>query len=72
MMHHQKGWVQSIQEDHPVTYFSKGFSPNNHLKSAYDRELLALVLAVQKWSHYLLGRHFLIRTDHYTLKFLLE
>ncbi|KAD6119863.1 hypothetical protein E3N88_11134 [Mikania micrantha] len=60
------------QEDHPVAYFSKGFSPSNRFKSAYDRELLALVLAVQKWSHYLLGRHFLIRTDHYTLKFLLE
>ncbi|GJY46363.1 peroxidase 64 [Tanacetum coccineum] len=60
------------QEDHPIAYFSKGFSPNNHFKSAYDRELLALVLAVQKWSHYLLGRHFFIRTDHYTLKFLLE
>ncbi|KAF5757863.1 putative nucleotidyltransferase, Ribonuclease H [Helianthus annuus] len=52
--------------------FSKGFSPANRFKSAYDRELLALVLAVQKWNHYLLGRHFLIRTDHYTLKFLLE
>lgn len=60
------------QQDHPVAYFSKGFSPSNRFKSAYDRELLALVLAVQKWSHYLLGRHFLIRTDHYTLKFLLE
>ncbi|KAK9057995.1 hypothetical protein SSX86_022835 [Deinandra increscens subsp. villosa] len=60
------------QKDHPVAYFSKGFSPSNRFKSAYDRELLALVLAVQKWSHYLLGRHFLIRTDHYTLKFLLE
>ncbi|GJS23752.1 retrotransposon gag domain, retroviral aspartyl protease, partial [Tanacetum coccineum] len=60
------------QEDHPVAYFCKGFSPNNRFKSAYDRELLALVLAVQKWSHYLLGRHFLIRTNHYTLKFLLE
>ncbi|PWA81057.1 hypothetical protein CTI12_AA191120 [Artemisia annua] len=61
-----------LQDDHPMAYFSKGFSPNNRFKSAYDRELLALVLAVQKWSHYLLGRHFFIRTDHYTLKFLLE
>ncbi|KAK1412796.1 hypothetical protein QVD17_34309 [Tagetes erecta] len=61
-----------IQEDHTIAYFSKGLSSNNQLKSAYDRELLALVSAVQKWSHYLLGRHFLIRTDHYTLKFLLE
>lgn len=60
------------QAEHPVAYFSKGFSPSNRFKSAYDRELLALVLAVQKWSHYLLGRHFLIRTDHYTLKFLLK
>ncbi|GJZ51370.1 ty3-gypsy retrotransposon protein [Tanacetum coccineum] len=60
------------QEEHPIAYFSKGFSPSNRFKSAYDRELLALVLAVQKWNHYLLGRHFLIRTDHYTLKFLLE
>ncbi|KAJ0561742.1 putative nucleotidyltransferase, Ribonuclease H [Helianthus annuus] len=60
------------QENHPPAYFSKGFSPSNRFKSAYDRELLALVLAVQKWSHYLLGQHFLIRTDHYTLKYLLE
>ncbi|GJX11480.1 retrotransposon gag domain, retroviral aspartyl protease [Tanacetum coccineum] len=60
------------QDDHPVAYFSKGFSPSNRFKSSYDRELLALVLAVQKWNHYLLGHHFLIRTDHYTLKFLLE
>ncbi|GJR70321.1 reverse transcriptase [Tanacetum coccineum] len=34
------------QDDHPVAYFSKGFSPSNRFKSAYDRELLALVLAV--------------------------
>ncbi|KAD4888403.1 hypothetical protein E3N88_20476 [Mikania micrantha] len=70
------------QQDHPIAYFSKGFSPSTKFKSAYDREqwrssatdreLLALVLAVQKWNHYLIGRHFLIRTDHYTLKFLLE
>ncbi|KAD4180155.1 hypothetical protein E3N88_28746 [Mikania micrantha] len=60
------------QADHPIAYFSKALSFNNRLKSAYDRELLALVLAVQKWNHYLMGRHFFIKTDHYTLKFLLE
>ncbi|GJZ43956.1 zinc finger, CCHC-type containing protein [Tanacetum coccineum] len=60
------------QDEHPVAYFSKGFYLSNRVKSAYDRELLALVLAVQKWNHYLLGRHFIVRIDHYTLKFLLE
>ncbi|GKC90562.1 transposon ty3-G gag-pol polyprotein, partial [Tanacetum coccineum] len=60
------------QEAYLVAYFSKGFSPSNRFKLAYDRGLLALVLAIQKWSHYLLGQHFLIRTDHYTFKFLLE
>nr|GEZ58908.1 retrovirus-related Pol polyprotein from transposon 297 family [Tanacetum cinerariifolium] len=62
------------QDDHPVAYLSKVFSPNR-FKSAYDRELLALVLAVEKWNHYLLGHHFLIQvaeiksglqTDPYT------
>ncbi|KAC9657515.1 hypothetical protein E3N88_45437 [Mikania micrantha] len=61
-----------IQDDHPVAYFRKGFAPSTRFKSAYDRELLALVLAVQKWNNYLLGRHFFIRTDHFTLKYLLE
>ncbi|GKA45423.1 putative mitochondrial protein [Tanacetum coccineum] len=36
------------QEDHLVAYFSKGFSPSNRFKSAYDRELLALVLVAGK------------------------
>ncbi|KAD2393285.1 hypothetical protein E3N88_40262 [Mikania micrantha] len=61
-----------IQDDHPIAYFSKGFALSTRFKSAYDRELLALVLDVQKWNHYLLGRHFFIRTDHFTLKYLLE
>ncbi|KAD4180145.1 hypothetical protein E3N88_28736 [Mikania micrantha] len=60
------------QNDHQVAYFSKIFSPSNRLKYAYDRELLALVLAIQKWSHYLLGQHFFVKIDHHTLKFLLD
>lgn len=41
------------------------------LLAVYE-ELLAIVHAVKKWRHYLLRRHFIIRTYHQSLKYLLE
>jgi len=38
----------------------------------YERELIGLVLAIRHWHPYLWGRRFLVRTDHYSLKFLLD
>jgi len=37
--------------------------------AAYERELIGLV---RHWRPYLWGRHFVVRTDHYALKFMLD
>ncbi|XP_027127715.2 uncharacterized protein [Coffea arabica] len=61
-----------MQEGHPIAFLSKALSPKNLGLSVYEKELLALVLAVTKWRHYLVGSHFVIRTDHQSLKYLLD
>ncbi|KAA0055700.1 Ty3/gypsy retrotransposon protein [Cucumis melo var. makuwa] len=56
----------------PVAYFSKTLSMRDRARPVYERELLAVVLAVQRWRPYLLGRKFTVKTDQRSLKFLLE
>lgn len=61
-----------MQEGHPIAFWSKSLSHENQARSTYEKELMAVVLSVLKWRHYLLGHHFLIRIDHQSLKYLLE
>jgi hypothetical protein len=61
-----------IQEAHPLAFFSRPVAPRHRSLAAYERELIGLVLAVRHWRPYLWGRRFVVKTDHYSLKYLLD
>lgn len=64
--------VVLTQEKHPVAFIRKKLSIKNQVLSVYDKELLALIYAVEKWHSYLAIQPFVIRTDQKSLRFLLE
>lgn len=61
-----------MQNGHPIAFISQAFSKKNALLSTYERELLAIFLAIKKWQHYLTVNPFTIRTDQHSLKYILE
>ena len=63
----EQNFGQGLQ---PVAYESRKLNPAETRYSAYERELLGIVWAIGKWRHYLEGRHFIVQTDHSSLRHL--
>ena len=62
-----------MQDRHPLAYYSKILGIRARKKSIYEKELMAIVFAILKWKHYLLGRRlFRVKTNQKSLKHLLE
>jgi hypothetical protein len=58
--------------DHPIAFASRKLSESEHNYNTTEREGLAMACALQKFRHYLLGKHFNMFTDHSTLKYLVN
>jgi hypothetical protein len=58
--------------DHPLAFASRKLSTTEINYTTTEREGLAMVYALQKFHHYLLGGHFKMLTDHSALKYLVN
>jgi hypothetical protein len=58
--------------DHPLAFASRKLSTTYINYTTTEREGLAMVYALQKFRHYLLGGHFKMFTDHSMMKFLVN
>ena len=55
----------------PIAYFSKKLSPAEVRYSTFDRELLAIYLAIKHFRYFVEGREFFVLTDHKRLTYAL-
>lgn len=61
-----------LQQNKPLAYINRLMAVRHQSLHSYEKELIGLVKA-EKHSHsYLRNRKFIVRNDHYTLKFLVE
>jgi hypothetical protein len=61
-----------LQEGHPLAFVSKALGIKNKGLSTYEKEYMAIILAVAQWRQYLQHSEFLIYTDHRSLYHLTE
>jgi hypothetical protein len=55
------------QTGHPIAFISKTLGPRHLGLSTYEKECLAILMAVDHWRLYLLGGEFIIHTDQRSL-----
>lgn len=61
-----------MQNGKVIAYYSSALGPKNACLSVYEKEALAVLEAIKKWRHYLLGGKVIIKTDHQSLKYITD
>ena len=57
-------------EEHPVAYFSRKFLPREEQYGTVEKECLAIKLEIQAFRVHILGRSFMVVTDHSALEWM--
>lgn len=60
------------QNGRPIAFYSRTLNHSERRHSAVEKEAYAIVEAVRKWRHYLLGRHFRLLTDQKSVSFMFD
>lgn len=60
------------QNGRPVAFFSRTLSKSERNHSAVEKEAYAIVEALKKWRHFLIGRHFTLITDQKSVSFMFD
>ncbi|CAM5109558.1 unnamed protein product [Eretmochelys imbricata] len=58
------------EEKHPILYLSRKLLPREQKYAVVERECLAVKWAIETLCYYLLGRRFILVTDHATLQWM--
>ena len=61
-----------MQDNHVICYESRKLKEHENKNATHDLELAAIVHALKMWRHYLMGRIFVLRTDHCDMKYLFD
>ena len=57
-----------MQEGRPLAYASRALTDPETRYATIEKEMLAIVFALEKWHQFVYGRHVVIRTDHKPLE----
>ena len=60
------------QAGRPVAFFSRTLQGPERRHAAVEKEAQAIIESVRHWRHYLTGRHFTIKTDQRSVRFMFD
>ena len=61
-----------MQEGSPLSFETQPFKWKKIHKPIYEKKMIEIIHALNKWFPYLIGIHFKVKTDHDGLKYFLE